>query len=631
MDRRFRIWRGSALITLLLLLIFAAGAQAQDTAACQAGFRLVTHTMGETCVPENPQRVVALEWTYVEDLLSVGVQPVGIADIQGYHDWVRVPVALDGQVVDVGDRSEPNLEAIAALNPDLIIGVHFRLTENYDDLSAIAPTLVFNPYPADLSVSQYEEMTTTFTTIAAAVNREAEGQAVLAHMQDTYAQAQAALEAAGRGGEPFILSQGWTYDSVATFRLFTDNAMAVQILEQIGLQNAWDDAPQLYGFTEIGIEGFADLQNTDFNFFYVAQDSDNDFFAESPLWSSMAFVQSGRAYWIGGDVWLFGGPLSAELLVDTMLQAMGVELPAAQVAGASAACDDGFRSVEDATGAAVCVPANPQRVMALMESDLDALLALGVQPIGTTNGRGQPTPPRYLADYLDGVEVVGNFYAPNLESVLTLQPDLILMGGFSDENVLAQLNAIAPTVNTFMLGETWQSHFRRVAEVMNLQPQAEAFLTDYDARVQALAAALGENAEGVVSIVRWNPDGPGIMLRNAFSSRVVADLGLQRPASLQGEGVGHTPPLSFEDLGQIDADWIFIGTLATEGDAVNVMQQAIDSPLFQQLGAVRSNHVVFIDGSLWTSIGGPLAATKVLDDVQAAMADPALIAPEAGS
>ena len=54
---------------------------------------------------------------------------------------------------------------------------------------------------------------------------------------------------------------------------------------------------------------------------------DNDFFAKSSLWSKLAFVKSQRAYWMGGDVWLFGGPLSAEVLTDTVLTAMQVELP----------------------------------------------------------------------------------------------------------------------------------------------------------------------------------------------------------------------------------------------------------------------------------------------------------------
>jgi ferric hydroxamate transport system substrate-binding protein len=310
-----------------LFFVFSMGMVQAQEAKCSAGFRLIEHVGGKTCVSENPQRVVALEWTYVEDVLALGVQPVGIADIEGYKAWVKIPVELADNVVDIGDRAEPNLEVITALNPDLIIGVGFRTAQNYDELSAIAPTLIFNPYPEDLTVSQYDEMTITFTTLATALNRESEGEAVLKQMTDYFEAAASALEEAGHGGETFILSQGWNTDNLATFRLFTDNAMAVQILQRIGLENAWDDAPQLYGFTEIGIEGFAELNDKDFNFFYVAQDADNDIFADSPLWGGLNFVRNERAYWLGGDAWLFGGPLSAQVLVDGVLQSMGVELP----------------------------------------------------------------------------------------------------------------------------------------------------------------------------------------------------------------------------------------------------------------------------------------------------------------
>lgn len=314
-------------VIALFLLCVSSTVFAQNDAQCEAGLTPITHSAGVACVTANPQRVVALEWTYVEDLLALGVQPVGVADIENYNNWVDVPVELDDSVVDVGTRQEPNLELITSLNPDLILAVSFRAAQNYDELSAIAPTLVFNPYPEDGS-SQYDEMLTTFSTIASAVNRVEEGEQVLEAIENHFADAQTALETAGHGGETFILSQGWTANDAATFRLFTDNAMAVQILEQIGLENAWDDAPQLYGFTEVSFEGFAGIGDT--NFFYVAQPTDDEFFAASPLWNSLPFVSAGHAYSLGGDVWLFGGPLSAELLVDTVLIAMGVELPVAE-------------------------------------------------------------------------------------------------------------------------------------------------------------------------------------------------------------------------------------------------------------------------------------------------------------
>lgn len=323
MISHFRRLHLYALTSLFLLLTFNI-IHAQDATTCETGFKLITHILGKTCVSEKPQRVVTLEWTYVEEVLALGVQPAGVADVAGYHQWVKIPVEPGADVADVGDRSEPNLEKIATLKPDLIIGLSSSLTGNYDQLNAIAPTIAFDPYPTDVTISQYDEMTTTFAIIATALNREDEGQAVLAHLDETYKKANAALEAAGHGGDSFILSQGWTYDSVASFRLFTDNGMAVQILKQIGLKNAWDAPPHPYGFTEIGIEGFADLKDKDFNFLYVAQEADNSFFAKSPIWGSLTFVKADHAYWLGGDVWLFGGPLSAEVLVQTVLIQMNI-------------------------------------------------------------------------------------------------------------------------------------------------------------------------------------------------------------------------------------------------------------------------------------------------------------------
>ena len=277
------------------------------------------HALGETELAGVPTRVVALEWTYVEDLLAVGVQPVGVADVAGYRKWVNVEPTLADDVVDVGTRQEPSLEKIAELEPDLIIGVQFRHEPVYQDLSAIAPTLIFNPYPGEDGPNQYEEMKQTFQTIATAVGRADEGQAVLNDMQATFDQAAATLEEAGDAGSEFVLAQAFTSEGAPQIRLFTDNSMAVQVLQQLGLENAWDDGFQQYGFSTVGIEALAEVESA--NFFYVVQ-ADDDVFAEqsdNPVWSSLEFVQEERTYPLGGDTWLFGGPLSNELLAEKVV------------------------------------------------------------------------------------------------------------------------------------------------------------------------------------------------------------------------------------------------------------------------------------------------------------------------
>ncbi|MFS1161657.1 ABC transporter substrate-binding protein, partial [Aeromonas salmonicida] len=69
-------------------------------------------------------------------------------------------------------------------------------------------------------------------------------------------------------------------------------------------------------------------------------------------------------------------------------------------------------------------------------------------------------------------------------------------------------------------------------------------------------------------------------------------------------------------------DWLVIGTLSASGDAVDAMKQAEQTPAFQQLNAIKGKRFGAVDGSLWTSTGGPQAALKVIDDVELLLAKP---------
>ncbi|BAP79508.1 periplasmic binding protein [Pseudomonas sp. MT-1] len=274
------------------------------------------------------------------------------------------------------------------------------------------------------------------------------------------------------------------------------------------------------------------------------------------------------------------------------------------------------RQVEDAFGNTVTVPAEPERVVTLNEIDLDTALTLGVTPIGTVNGRGQAAPPRYLEGKVPtGIKVVGDLDNPNLETLLELEPDLILTGPVKPEQ-LAILNEIAPTVTTFKWAEPWQSSMQRTAHVLNKDAEAKAFLNRYEARAAEARERLKDHQGETFSIVRWNPKGPSYMFKDAFSSTVVEDVGLVRPAHQQDPGHTHSMALSLESLELLDADWLVIGTLATSGEAVEALSQAEETPAFRQLSAIQAKRFAAVDGSLWTSLGGPMAALQVIEDVE---------------
>lgn len=282
----------------------------------------------------------------------------------------------------------------------------------------------------------------------------------------------------------------------------------------------------------------------------------------------------------------------------------------------------GTRQVLDANGQTHTVPDAPRRVVVLSELDLDSALTLGVQPVGTVNGRGQSTLPRYLLGMAGKeIQVVGDLDNPNLEKLIDLEPDLILTGQTKPE-LLTLLKEIAPTVVTSNWGEPWKTVFNRSANVMNKEAEAKDFLARYDARLAEARSKLAKHQGEQVSIVRWNPKGPSYMHGGTFASSVVTEMGLARPAHQIGDKSPHSPALSLESLNLLDGDWLVVGTLSTSGDAVDAMKQAEQTPAFQQLDAIKGKRFGAVDGSLWTSTGGPQAALKVIDDVEQLLTKP---------
>jgi ABC-type Fe3+-hydroxamate transport system substrate-binding protein len=280
----------------------------------------IKDALGTVMLPGVASRVVALEWTYAEDLLAVGLQPIGVADVAGYRKWVNVAPALAPEVAEVGTRQEPNLEAIARLKPDLIVGVKFRHEVIRDRLREIAPTLIFDPYPPPGGPDQYQEMETTFLAIGEAVGRREAGVAVLQQLQAGFSQAAARLKAAGHEGREFVLTQAYTANNAPQLRLFLDNAMVVQLMTRLGLRNAWKADFDIYGFSTVGVEALATVERA--SLFYAVQDDDNVFASQlkdHPVWRNLTFVKEGRTYPLGGNTWLFGGPLSAQLVAEKVV------------------------------------------------------------------------------------------------------------------------------------------------------------------------------------------------------------------------------------------------------------------------------------------------------------------------
>lgn len=107
------------------------------------GTRTVQTAMGAVKVPEQPERVVVLDTAELDSALTLGVKPVGATRSEVDSGFLSyLPEDWTKGIKDVGSIGQPNLEAVAALKPDLILSNMDRDKQRYDELAKIAPTVL---------------------------------------------------------------------------------------------------------------------------------------------------------------------------------------------------------------------------------------------------------------------------------------------------------------------------------------------------------------------------------------------------------------------------------------------------------------------------------------------------------
>jgi iron complex transport system substrate-binding protein len=277
----------------------------------------ITHDGGETTIEQEPARIVALEWHLVEDLLVMGIQPVAIADVDGFKTWVTVESKLADDVQDVGLRQEPSLEALSAAEPDLILGLDYRDAAIYDQLAEIAPTILMSAFPKEEGVTPLDDLRDRLRFEASFLNRAAQAEEAIAAMDATIDDQAAAIEEAGLTGAPYAVVQGFTFENAPTWRIFTDGALVGDVISATGLENVWTVDGGDWGFTTNSVESFVELPE-DVNVFYIVNETDNiveGVLADDPIWQSLPFMQQGRFFPLGGDTWTFGSTESVQRIV----------------------------------------------------------------------------------------------------------------------------------------------------------------------------------------------------------------------------------------------------------------------------------------------------------------------------
>ncbi|WP_142194210.1 ABC transporter substrate-binding protein [Streptomyces calvus] len=262
--------------------------------------RTITHAMGETELKAQPRRVVVLDVGELDNVVSLGIEPVGLAPTEGSPELPSYLKDDAGSPKNVGTINNLNLEAIAALEPDLILGSQLRAADKYDELSQIAPT-VFSLRPGFTWKENY-------LLNAAALDRTAEAKQKLAAYEK---KAKALGEQLG-ADKPTVSMVRYLPDGV--IRLYANASFIGTILKDAGIPRPKNqDIDDLAA--EISAENI-DQADADYIFTGVYGDpkaTDKSKAQGNPLWKNLGAVKAGHAFDVPDETWYLGlGVTAAE-------------------------------------------------------------------------------------------------------------------------------------------------------------------------------------------------------------------------------------------------------------------------------------------------------------------------------
>lgn len=332
------------LLALFLVLLIVAcqtssveqSPASSDSTPAANDCRIVEHSMGETEVCGQPQKVVALSPHILDIILALGVQPTGLAQyvnsqLQTYDkpasqipylgEWITTkPMALGG----VGT---PSLERLTQLQPDLILGEEVANEDEYVVLSRIAPTLLFSDFKNPSEIQSWQQ---DIKGIAQALGREDRVEELLKEHNQQIAQARAALQPVLQA-YPRVLVVASNLE--ATDLESQPESTVGRLLQEIGFEIirpegfldaraaiSWEIVPQIETDLIIVMTWNDDLalnpEDT------MPENTMQEKWAQNPLLNSMPAFQQGRVFFVDYYLWsgVTRGPLSDQLILEKLPQ-----------------------------------------------------------------------------------------------------------------------------------------------------------------------------------------------------------------------------------------------------------------------------------------------------------------------
>ena len=568
----------------------------------------LTDSTGEVLTfATRPARAACLTEICADILAEIGLEPVAVNDPLSRDPRFFGSRADEFQVIG-GSFFEPNLEDIAASEPDIVFGlggVHDGLR---DALRPIAPLYIVNPVT-------YEDSIQYLRDVAAAMGRSDEAEEAverfLSKLEDYKARS------------PKDRSALVMFGSDVNFGIDTEDALTGGLLAEV-TDYPWPSQPTEGGghgpgSTQYSLEGVLSVdpevifvQTLAFPGFQPPPLSEQ--LAENPLWGELQAVRNGEVHEVSFSLWSTGrGTRSLGLVLD---EAMPLLYPDVFGDSASTAATPSTVSLTDSTGEVLTFATRPARAACLTEICADILAEIGLEPVAVNDPLSRD--PRFFGSRADEFRVIGgSFFEPNLEDIAASEPDIVFGLGGVHDGLRDALRPIAPLyiVNPVTYEDSIQ-YLRDVAAAMGRSDEAEEAVERFLSKLEDYKA---RSPKDRTALVMFGSDvNFGIDTEDALTGGLLAEVTDYPWPSQPSEGGGHGPgstQYSLEGVLSVDPEVIFVQTLAFPGfQPPPLSEQLAENPLWGELQAVRNGEVHEVSFSLWSTGRGTRSLGLVLDE-----------------
>lgn len=583
----------------------AAATISGTTSAAGSDLTLPNKDGSTVTLTKKPERIVCLFSSCVDNLAELGITPVGVDKIDGLVVTYPHFFGDKGKNIRVlsGNGYDVNIEDIASLKPDLVVGFAGPMDGLRASLKDIAPLWLVYP-------QSYQEALDVFRAMGRVTGRGGQAETAIANFQAKLA----AYKAKSPKDKAFMVG---IYDG-KTFYPYVQGSILCGLLGEVA--NCPWKAEQATG-TGVVPYSTEQLLKADPEVLFIinfpgAPNKLTDSIKTDPVGKELKAVKNGQLY--DASLWYqsYGTRSLSFVLDDAMAKMYPQVFPAPLTAAAGGAATTEDLTITDTTGAKITLAKRPERIFCISATCMDWLAELKMQPVGITS----LLQPNVGVNWLFGAKgqsipvVGGNTLEPNLEDIAKLKPDLVIGYAGYNENLTEALKPIAPLANfsAHNLNEAL-AQFKAFSKLVGKSSQADTTSQKVLGRLAAYQAK-SPKTKSVALLAYTDEKNIFVKTNQTLQCAILAQLSRcdwTLPQNAGPYGSFGIAQFSIEEMLKADPDYIFGYGYVGSPTLADIFK---NNSIWQSLKAAKNSRVLNVDGFLWGDGNGPRAINLFMDD-----------------